>query len=199
MKEVLTLLSTLGTGQVETAIEPLLAHGDKGVASLLRALAKGTTYGAPDANGRAVMEDLEHALQSCARAHPDVLITFARKHAALLESFAFVSALSGVALPGAMDLLVDLLRARSGAIRWQAVSALLRHEEPRVVARLGALLRDRDGLVVFAAAEALEKWGNTDDILALTAIVDSRKTAPGTRAAAKAALVAIRRRARGGA
>ncbi len=191
MNEARTLLGRLGTGDTGAAIAALLAGGEKGVQSLLRALAKGAAYGAPNANGRAVVEDLEHALQCAARAHPTVVIQFAQKHPVLLESFAFVSALWCLPDADARDLLVPLLTVRDAAIRWLALEALLRQKDKRAIAHLRTALGDRDGLIVFTAATAMERWGTQDDVAKLTAIAEAARTPPGTRDAALTALRAI--------
>jgi hypothetical protein len=195
-REVKQLLARLGTAEFAKASAALAARGADGGKALLRALSRGGALGSADANGRAVMEDLETQLVELAHAHPEVLVEGAAQLPALTKSFAFVSALSRIPSADAAAHLVVLLDDRDGAIRWLALEALLRREDPRAIAHLAKATRDRDSLVVFAAVVAMRRWSTVDDVPRLLTIARSPKTAPGTREAAYDAIESICARGR---
>jgi hypothetical protein len=140
------------------------------------------------------MEDLEAFLIDFARAHPDEFVVRTAV-APDATSFAVASALRVVESPAADERFLALLGGRDGSLRWLALGALLERGSLAARARLPELLADRDGLVVFAAARALRRWGGVDVLPKLRALVRAKRTAPGTREAAYDAIEAISARA----
>lgn len=187
---VTALLESLGTPDFEA--RSAAARSEADARELLRSLAEGTKLGRGDANGRAVFEDLEQHLIAIARAHPRLVLDAAEKFPALKKSFAFVSSLSVVAEAG--DVLVELLAAKDGSIRWLAFRELIRREEPRVAAALPKALKDRDGLVVFDAVQVAARFGDASHLPRLREIATSPKTPLGTKKAAEEAIAAIEAR-----
>lgn len=184
---VSALLESLGTADFSACSEKTRTEAD--ARELLRCLTEGTKLGPPSANGRAVFEDLEQHLLVVARSYPALMLEAAP---ALKTSFAFVSALC--AIPEAGDILVELLAAKSGAIRWLAFRELVRREDDRVSAALPKALKDRDGLVVFDAVKAAARFGNASHLPRLREIARSEKTPLGTKKAAEDAIAAIEAR-----
>ena len=189
--EVTRLLEALGTPQFAAAAAAVRAGGAASATAFLRAFAAGVRLGRPETNGRAVVEDVESILVDLARADPEL---FLRQTRSVEPSVALLSALRVVDRPEATERLVAALDARSGAFRWLALETLTERGEPRAVARLGAFLRDRDSLVVFAAARALCRFGDASALPALEALAEAPRTAPGTRDAAREAIETITRR-----
>jgi hypothetical protein len=188
---ITALLASLGTPEFETCSKR--ARDSDAAKALLRAIGEeGTQLGPPDANGRSVFEDLEAHLYVLARAYPRLLLDSANEWPALKKSFAFVSALSEIA--DANDLLLELLGAKLGFIRWLAFRELVRRDDSRVAAALPKALKDRDGLVVFDAAEAAARLGEATLLPRLREIAASEKTPPGTKNAAETAIAAIEAR-----
>jgi hypothetical protein len=151
---------------------------------ILEAIASGARCGAPDTNGRAVVEDLERLLSELARAHPDAFLDGLERWPALRQTFAVVSALGALEIERARVVLAELLAAKDGAIRWLALESLLRRGDARGIARIAKALSDRDGLVVFSAVSFARRWGTADDLPKLIRIATAPKTPPGTREAA---------------
>ncbi len=187
-KEVLASFG--GDGAREMTAE-LVAAGVPALVELLRELDGDAPVGEKDANGRAVMEDLEACLVSFACAHPDELIDGIDRHPRLSNRFPVLSAIGSCPSPRATPILLEALTSRSGSQRWLALTGLLDRGAPEVLPRLEKLLRDRDGLVVFAATSALLRLGSGAHLPRLIELANSKRTALGTREAAFDAIEAI--------
>jgi HEAT repeat protein len=166
-----------------------------GACELLSGLTQRGPLGAPGANGRAVMEDVEHCLALFAQAEPAVLLDAVGARPELLSDFAFVSALRNIEGERADQLLLEVLKSKSGALRWLSLEALIARKQPAALQSLERATRDRDSLVRFAAVVALRRFGQASDLPRLLEIFRAAKTAPGTREYARDAIEAISARA----
>jgi len=182
---------SLGASGGAEARAAVLALGERAAGEVCAALRAGVPLGGPGANGRAVVEDLEDLLSRLALAHPARLLEEVRRAPELLDSFSMLSALGRVPGPEAAALLEQALASRDGSRRWLALTRLTARADLRLVPRLGELLRDRDGLVVFAAVGAARRWGGEELLEALERMLSDRRTPIGTREGALDALEAI--------
>jgi hypothetical protein len=193
MVEISSLSHALGTRRFEESYGAMLeALGAAALLdALLAALETNEPLGEPDANGRAVFEDIESCLVRLAHLEADRFLDRIAPRPSLLASFPVVSALTRLEGPRAEGLLESLVGSRSGSIRWLALSALVERSSTLVGPLLGPSLRDRDGLVVFAAVCGLRRLGASEHLAALEAIAANSRSAPGTREAALDAIEAI--------
>jgi hypothetical protein len=184
-------LRLCGSGDGAEARERVLALGERAVEEVLEALGAGEAVGGPGANGRAVFEDLEDLLSQVALAHPARWLARVARTPALLERLSVLSATGRVPEPAAGELMLRALESRDGSLRWLALTRLLERGDRRVVPRLGKLLQDRDGLVVFVALGASRRWGGAEQLPELERLARARRTPSGTRDRALDALEAI--------
>jgi len=137
------------------------------------------------------MEDLEDLLSRLAVAFTATFVEEVLREPALVGSFAVLSAAGQVPGPAAAELLEQALASRDGSMRWLALTRLVERSDPRLVPRLAGLLRDRDGLVVFAAVGAARRWGGEELLAPLERVLAGKRTPIGTREGALDALEAI--------
>jgi len=166
-----TLLHALGRPGARAVIDAFCGRGGAALRELLAALSSPPPLpaDAEPVNGRAVVEEEEECLCRLAMAHPRIFVWELRDHPELLDRLNVLAAVGRVPGKATTDWLLEALDQRRGTLRWLALSALLRRNERRVIPRLGALLKDRDGLVAHEAVEGLRRWGTAADVPALLA------------------------------
>ncbi|MFH1463755.1 MAG: HEAT repeat domain-containing protein [Pseudomonadota bacterium] len=188
--QVHAALVALGSRDASATRAALVACGEDAVGATCVALLRGDALGSPGANGRAVFEDLEDLLVSLARAHPARWLDAVARAPDLMERMPALSATGWIEGPEAAALLHRALGSRDGTLRWLALSRLWERRDPGLAPRLGALLSDRDGLVVHVAVKALRAVGGAEHLPALRGIAGTEGPV-GTREAARDAVEAI--------
>ena len=171
------LLDALGRGATREAIDAYCAGGPDALRALLDRLARPapprTDDDRPPLDGRAHLEELEEVVGRLATAHPDAFVESVEAAPALRERFEVLAAAGRVRRPETTRWLLDGLKLRRGHLRWLALNGLLARRAPEVRSRLARLLRDRDSLVGFAAADGLRRDGGRGDVDALLAFAES--------------------------